>query len=63
MPVLIINGERVVFEAGKSIQVAVSENGMHPDSYLYLIAGRPVPMDEVPPEDAEVKVMRVASGG
>ena len=35
----------------------------HPDSFLFLIDGRPVPMDTVPPEDSEVRAMRVASGG
>ena len=47
----------------QTIEDAVRSSGRIPDSYVYLIAGRPVPMDTVPPEDSEVRAMRVASGG
>lgn len=63
MPYLLVSGERVAFDEGVTIESAVSARGMHPDSYLYLIDGRPVPMDTVPEAGAVVKVMRVASGG
>ena len=47
----------------QTIEDAVRSSGRIPDSYVYLIAGRPVPMDTVPSEDSEVRAMRVASGG
>ena len=48
---------------GSTIQEAVSSAGEHPDAFIFMIGGRPVPMDTVPPEDSEVRAMRVASGG
>lgn len=60
----VVFSERVVdLPAGSTIQEAVSAAGGHPDAFIFLIGGRPVPMDTVPPEDAEVRAMRVASGG
>lgn len=60
----VIFSERVVdLPAGSTIQEAVSAAGEHLDAFIFLIGGRPVPMDTVPPEDAEVRAMRVASGG
>lgn len=58
-----IDGTRVDVRPGETIQSAVTGAGHHPDSFIFLIGGRPVPMDTVPPEDAEVRAMRVASGG
>ncbi len=56
--------ERVVdVPAGSTIQEAVSVAGEHPDAFIFMVGGRPVPMDTVPPEDAEVRAVRVASGG
>ena len=60
----VVFSERVVdLPAGSTIQEAVSAAGEHPDAFISLIGGRPVPMDTGPPEDAEVRAMRVASGG
>ncbi len=58
-----VDGRTVESTPGETIGDAVSRQGLHPDSYVFLIGGRPVPMDTVPPEDAEVRAMRVASGG
>lgn len=49
--------------AGVTIEEAVCSAGHTPHSYIFLIGGRPVPMDTVPPEGSEVKALRVASGG
>ena len=54
---------RVEVPAGATIQQAAAEAGEHPDAFIFLIGGRPVPMDTVPPGDSEVRAMRVASGG
>lgn len=56
-------GERIEVPAGTTIEDAVRAAGHTPDSFLFLIGGTPVPMDTVPPEDSEVRAMRVASGG
>ncbi len=53
----------VEMDACSTIEDAMRSAGMTPDSYIYLIGGRPVPMDVIPPEDSEIKAMRVASGG
>ncbi len=58
-----IDGNRIEIGPGATIADAVSGAGMFPDSFLFMIGGRPVPMDTVPPEDAEVRALRVASGG
>ena len=56
--------DRVVdIPVGLTIQEAVSAVGEHPDAFIFMMGGRPVPMDTVPPEDAEVRAVRVASGG
>lgn len=63
MATVSISGETVEVPTGRTIQQAVSDAGHHPDAFIFMIGGRPVPMDTVPPEDAEVRVVRVASGG
>jgi len=63
MPKLIVSGEMYIVASGETIEEAVSKEGMHPDSYLYMMDGKPVPMDTVLTEESEVKVLRVASGG
>ncbi len=63
MGMIIITGREIEIPSGTTIEAAVSENGLHPDSYLYLINGRPVPMDTVIGDGDVVKAMRVASGG
>lgn len=61
MPDYLIQGKREPIVDGETIENGMRRLGMHPDSYLYVISGRPVPMDTVPHED--VKVLKVASGG
>lgn len=63
MAKILLSGRALDMAPGKTISDAVSSEGLHPDAYLYLIGGRPVPMDTVPPQDTEVKAVRVASGG
>lgn len=45
-----------------TIEEAMHSIGLHPDSYLYLISGKPVPMDTLVGGN-KVKAVRVASGG
>ena len=58
-----ISGQEYQVAEGKTVQQAVSDLGFHPDSYLYLVDGRPVPMDTVITDRMTVRAMRVASGG
>lgn len=46
---------------GSTIEQAMRGSGRTPDSYIYVRDGAPVPMDTVP--DADVRALRVASGG
>jgi sulfur carrier protein ThiS len=48
---------------GETLEAFVSSLGLHPDSFVFVIGGTPVPMDIVPPGDSEVRALRVASGG
>ena len=58
-----ISGLEHQVTAGRTIQRAVSDLGLHPDSFLYLVDGRPVPLDTVVAEGMAVRAVRVASGG
>ncbi|MBR1452101.1 MAG: MoaD/ThiS family protein [Candidatus Methanomethylophilaceae archaeon] len=63
MGMIQISGQEHQVAEGKTVQQAVSDLGFHPDSYLYLVDGRPVPMDTVIADSMTVRAMRVASGG
>ncbi len=63
MGMISVSGKSIEASSGMTIEQVISENGLHPDSYLYLIDGKPVPMDTVVSEETFVKAMRVASGG
>ena len=41
----------------------MEKNSLNADSFLYLVDGRPVPVDSEPCNDDVVVTMRVASGG
>lgn len=61
MPNYLIHGRVEPIVDGETIEAGMRRLGMHPDSYLFVMDGRPVPMDTVPHGD--VKVLKVASGG
>lgn len=63
MATVTIGSGRIEVGVGETIQSAVSRAGQHPDAFIFMISGRPVPMDTVPTEDAEIRAVRVASGG
>ena len=63
MGMIIISGKELPAEPGRTIQQVISDNGYHPDSYLYMVDGRPVPMDTVITDPMKVTAVRVASGG
>ena len=63
MGTVIIGDRSIALADGMTIAESVSVAGEHPDAFIFMIGGRPVPMDTVPPEDSEVRAVRVASGG
>ncbi len=63
MGMILISGQEHQVTERKTIQQAVSELGFHPDSFLYIVDGRPVPMDTVITDSMTVRAMKVASGG
>ncbi len=63
MGIILIGGKELQVQAGLTIERAILDNGYHPDSYLYLIDSRPVPMDTVIQDSSVVKAIKVASGG
>ena len=63
MGMIQISGQEHQVAEGKTVQQAVSDLGFHPDSFLYLVDGRPIPMDTVIADSMTVRAMRVASGG
>jgi sulfur carrier protein len=46
-----------------TIEDAMISCGKHPDAFLFLINGRPVPMTTLLEDDISVEALRVASGG
>lgn len=61
MVAVTVDGVSYDVPEGSTIADAVSKAGFHPDAFLFLIAGKPVPMDTVP--ESDVRALRVASGG
>lgn len=55
--------EEVGVEAGRTIADALSSMGRFPDTFIFLMEGRPVPMTSVISDDDEIEAVRIASGG
>ncbi len=62
MAILVVSGKREEVADGQTISAAVADLGLHPDAYLYVVDGTPVPMDTVL-SGQKVRLLRVASGG
>jgi sulfur carrier protein ThiS len=63
MAVIQVLGREVEVSAGDTIEDAMHANGFHPDSFLYLDDGKPVPMDTVISDTSVIRAVKVASGG
>lgn len=50
-------------ETGQTIESAMRSAGLVPDAFLYLVDGRPVPMDTAITDGMNVQAVKVASGG
>ncbi|MCL1904794.1 MAG: hypothetical protein FWG19_01550 [Methanomassiliicoccaceae archaeon] len=64
MPASLIIGKDIISaEDGVTIEKAMISAGKHPDAFLYLFDGRPIPMTTVLDDGMKIDVIRVASGG
>jgi len=64
MPASLIIGKEIInAEEGLTIEKAIVSAGKHPDAFLYLFDGRPIPMTTVLDDGMKIDVIRVASGG
>lgn len=63
MTVMRIKGSVQEIASDITIAEAATFCGIRPDAYIFLIGGKPVPMDTQVPEEGEVLAVRVASGG
>jgi hypothetical protein len=48
---------------GDTIEKTVSGSGRLPDTFLYILNGKPVPMTTVIKDGDIIKALRIASGG
>lgn len=62
MAEIVFGNERMVVPDDMTIEDAVISLGKHPDAFLYLCDGRPVPMTVVI-DGMKIEALRVASGG
>ena len=60
---LIISGKEHQVQPGLTIEETVRSTGALPDAFLFLVDGRPVPMDTPMEDGMTVKAVKVASGG
>lgn len=59
----IVSGKRMDALSGMTIADAFRTLGMNPSAYVFVIGGRPVPMDSDVPDGVEITALKVASGG
>ena len=60
---LIFGTEKLVVDPGVTIEHAMISAGKHPDAFLFLLDGKPVPMTTVLHDGIRIEALRVASGG
>ena len=56
-----ISGKK--YEGNGKLEDLIRKWGFHPDSFLYVMEGVPIPADTEIVEDDKVDAIRVASGG
>lgn len=62
-PTLTVSGKPIEVESGSTIEAAVRKQGLVPDAFIYIVDGRPVPMDTPIEDMMTIKAIKVASGG
>ncbi|MDR2866367.1 MAG: hypothetical protein LBV13_03070 [Methanomassiliicoccaceae archaeon] len=60
---IVIKKEKVECDEGITIEGAMLSAGKHPDAFLFLLDGRPLPMTTVLTKGMIIEALRVASGG
>ena len=63
MAIIIIGNERIPVETGITIEKALIGMKKHPDAYIFLLQGKPVPMTAAVERGMEIEAVLVASGG
>jgi len=58
-----IGGKEYDIACGQTICDAMRSLGLAPDAFIFVIDGRPVPMDTPVTDGVSVKAVKVASGG
>jgi len=58
-----VSGKTTDVISGTSIEDAARSVGLNPDAYLFLSNGKPVPMDSKIEDNAQIRAVKVASGG
>jgi sulfur carrier protein len=58
-----INGTEYDITCGQMMCDAVRSLGYAPDAFIFMIEGRPVPMDTLIADGVSIKAIKVASGG
>ena len=61
--VVSIDGKEHDVACGQTICDAVRSLGFAPDAFIFMLGGRPVPMDTTIADGAVIKAIKVASGG
>jgi len=60
---IVFGKENVDVDSGITVQKAVSSAGRLPDTYIYLLKGRPIPMTSTLNDGDVIEAVRIASGG
>ena len=58
-----LNGNVIEAEAEETIESLMRRSGAVPDAFLFLVNGKPVPMDTPVTDGMNVRAIKVASGG
>ncbi|MBO4502118.1 MAG: MoaD/ThiS family protein [Candidatus Methanomethylophilus sp.] len=58
-----ISGNVIEAGEGETIEALMRRSGIIPDAYLFLVNGKPVPMDTPIADGMNVRAIKVASGG
>ena len=60
---IMISGKEHEVSSGQTICDAVHSLGFSPDAFIFMINGKPVPMDTPIHDGIRIKAVKVASGG
>ena len=63
MSTITVSGKEIETAVGLTIEENILKAGLLPDAYLYIMDGRPVPMDTKVEDSMQIRAIKVASGG